>query len=26
MSENQDTQWVEIRANVSTNNVLWDID
>src|SRR5918999_737821 len=26
MSENQDTKWVEIRANVSTNNVLWDID
>ena len=25
MSENQDTKWVEIRANVSTNNVLWDI-
>jgi hypothetical protein len=25
MSENRDTMWVEIRANVSTNNVLWDI-
>jgi hypothetical protein len=26
MSENRDTNWVEIRANANTDKILWDID
>jgi hypothetical protein len=25
MSENRDTNWIEIRANTDTSKILWDI-